>query len=553
MPRHSLSIGSVIAERYEIEELLASGGFGHVFAAHHTSLHTRVAIKVVRPDRAAESYQKRFLREARVVAALRHPNIVSVLDLGNLEDGTLFLAMEYVDGVPLHRLLGTGPMPTERVLHILEQVARALHYAHTHGVLHRDLKPANVMVVPIPGDSDHVKLIDFGILKHFSVGRNAIVDGVSEVVTSPAAVVGTPDYMAPEQILQHKLDGRADIYALGVMAYEMLVGKRPFAADNYGDLMLQQLHAPPAPIDTLRDGTVPPTALEPVLLRALAKEPSQRPATAPEFVKLLREACAPGLQKQGIRTRSVLRLAATMTLPALAAATAMYWFLRPIKSGDEDPPTKPSAAETAPIPALVTSREPVQMAAEKPAEIDVATTESSHDTLPAWTVFPDGGDSPNSAPPQEILRTGIRRDYESEAFGIGRRTELTQIEIADKKKTQLSRLGLSDTPKGVSPSKHETKKTTDESVTPLAGEPLERLYPKSTVSISVKPFGHVQLGSGQNVASPIRSAKLSKGAHRITASHPSLGKYTAIVSVDGGKTYVVLIDMYSKTHQVREQ
>ncbi|NUN16440.1 MAG: serine/threonine protein kinase, partial [Myxococcales bacterium] len=499
-------------------------------------------------------YQKRFLREARVVAALRHPNIVSVLDLGNLEDGTLFLAMEYVDGMPLNRLLSTGPMPVDRALHILEQVANALNCAHTHGVLHRDLKPANVMVVPIPGDSYHAKLIDFGILKHFSVGRNAIHDGVSEVVTSPAAVVGTPDYMAPEQILQHKLDGRADIYALGVMAYEMLVGKRPFAADNYGDLMLQQLHAKPAPILALRDGTSPSSAFETALLRALAKDPSQRPASAPEYIELLRSAYINSRRENKSKIVAALRTAATMVIPAIVAAIAMYWFLRApgvVLDNRAEPDGHTTDSPAVPVAVVATHQDRSDtvdvVEPPAPATHPFHPTPQSADQKPDQEAATAGQDGTNPVPTFE------RRKNDPPEERSERYIELAQVEFPPKKGPGHGKKSSSDTAKRRSVAKSDDEKMSGGSASPVTAESPQGVETKASVSISVKPFGNVQFASGQTLVSPVRSAMLSQGKHRITAIHPSLGKYTTSLSIDPGKTYLVLIDMYAKSHEVRQQ
>ncbi|GMV39942.1 MAG: hypothetical protein AMXMBFR64_16580 [Myxococcales bacterium] len=287
-----LEMGSVLAGRYEIETVLASGGFATVYVARHLGLRCPVALKVLKPDLSDNpKIRKRFLREARVVTALRHPGIVVHHDLGEEEDGRMYLAMELLDGRSLARVLREGVVAPGRAVHLLRQIAAALDFSHESGVLHRDLKPSNIMTLRYAGDPDHVKLIDFGVLKFLETVQR-VDDGLTTNLTEPKAVIGTPEYMAPEQIRGQPLDARTDQYALGLVAWELLAGHRPFRAATRVEVLSAQLRDPPPPL-VLACGLPVPPALEDVLRRVLAKAPERRFPSCGAFVTALEGACSP--------------------------------------------------------------------------------------------------------------------------------------------------------------------------------------------------------------------------------------------------------------------
>jgi serine/threonine-protein kinase len=295
MTHAGLEIGAVVAGRYEVETVVASGGFATVYVARHLGLRCSVALKVLKPEISGNpKIRKRFLREARVVTALAHPNIVIHHDLGEEPDGRLFLAMEYIDGRSLSNAAREAPLSPARALRVLEQIAHALDFAHARGVLHRDLKPSNVMLVEWAGDPDHAKLIDFGILKHFDELRR-IDDGLTTTLTEPRGVIGTPEYMAPEQIRGQPLGPATDQYGLAVVAYELLAGRRPFRAATRVETISAQLRDTPPTIARLACGVAPPPGLDSVLGRALAKAPAARFASCHTFVEALREVLEPVL------------------------------------------------------------------------------------------------------------------------------------------------------------------------------------------------------------------------------------------------------------------
>jgi serine/threonine protein kinase len=261
---------------YDLEELLGSGGMGAVYRATHRRLGQPRALKVLPPSLALDQgLVARFDREANLAAGLQHPNIVQIHDIG-AADGFHYIAMQLVEGVSLRQRLGAdGPLPLAAALPLLRQLAEALEYAHARGVVHCDLKPANILV----GPSGRVTLVDFGIAR--------AVGGPGPTAGSMAA--GTPEYMAPESVGGQKKGPSVDQYALGVVAYEMLTGQVPFARDNDRmdsmAVLFAQVHTPPPPPSALVPAI--PSGLDAILLKQLAKDPSQRYPSSVAFVEAL--------------------------------------------------------------------------------------------------------------------------------------------------------------------------------------------------------------------------------------------------------------------------
>jgi eukaryotic-like serine/threonine-protein kinase len=265
-----------IIGKYEIIKELGRGGFGIVYEAHDTQLKRTVALKVLHPYHADPTFVQRFEREARIAARFNHPNIVTIHEVGEVA-GQHYLAMAYVEGQTLAELLKNGPLPVEQVLTIIKQVASALDTIHTQRLVHRDVKPGNIMLTA----EEQAILLDFGLVRAAEGTR----------LTQSLASLGTAEYMAPEQIEQDEeteLDGRADIYALGVVAYEMLVDRLPFTATSPMKLLYKHLHeAPPMPTHLKPDLVA---GLEPPLLKVLAKLPAERFQQAGEFAAALQQA-----------------------------------------------------------------------------------------------------------------------------------------------------------------------------------------------------------------------------------------------------------------------
>ncbi len=288
-------IGKVIAGRYRIDDVLAMGGMGAVLRGEHVHMRKRVAIKVLHPGtQGLPELVTRFERESVVGAHAEHPNVAHASDFGRLEDGTYYLVLEYIQGVTLHELMKRGPVQPERAADIARQIARALDAIHRLDIWHRDLKPRNVMLVE--GKSDVVKLIDFGFarvpLERFSESGF----GESMRVTSKGAIFGTIGYIAPEAVDgMHAVNDRSDLYALGVILYEMLTGQHPF--DEKDMLKLFQAHRsrkPPSFRERAPDRTIP-RALEAITMRLLEKSPEARYESAAAVIEALDAALgAPG-------------------------------------------------------------------------------------------------------------------------------------------------------------------------------------------------------------------------------------------------------------------
>lgn len=272
----------VIANKYRIEKKLGEGGMGKIYLARHVTLGKRFAIKTLHPDftRNREALE-RFRREAITTAQLEHPNILGMADMDQLEDGTAYIVMEFLEGRELRASLNETPvLPLPRAVHIFSQVCRALAAAHDKGIVHRDMKPENVFLVEREGDPDFVKVLDFGISKIRQAGSK---------LTQTGMVIGTPHYMSPEQARgDSNLDHRSDIYTVGVMLYEALTGRLPLQADNPTGVLVKILTEEPPPPSAVNPA-IPP-AVEQVILRAMAKDPNARFASCRELAQALQRA-----------------------------------------------------------------------------------------------------------------------------------------------------------------------------------------------------------------------------------------------------------------------
>ena len=282
-------IGTILSGRYKIEKLLGEGGMGAVYQAEHTHMRKRLAVKVLHPEMSRlPEVVARFEREAMAAAHIDHPNVAAATDFGKLEDGSFFLVLEFVEGQSLRDVMNQGRLELGRALRILRQVAAALGQAHQLGIVHRDLKPENVMLVERGGEPDFVKVLDFGIAK-VPVGEIVKEHGGATgtkgpVLTQLGMVYGTPEYMAPEQALGQNVDPRADIYAVGVLTYEMLAGVRPFDHESKVTLLGMHVTAPVPPIAQKSPDAMVPPEVEAIVIKMLAKEASARYADAKELI-----------------------------------------------------------------------------------------------------------------------------------------------------------------------------------------------------------------------------------------------------------------------------
>jgi serine/threonine protein kinase len=270
-------VGTTIGGRYFLRRLCGEGAMGRVYEGHHVEIGRRVAIKVLHSNfRNTPDVVERFRREARAASKIGHPNIVDVTDSGTTPDGAFFFVMEYLDGVDLEQLIAReGPFPIERALLIAAQVCRALVGAHTAGIIHRDLKPANVMLVRHRDQDDFVKVLDFGISKQSELDIDP--KGKHVGLTRPDAAVGTPIYMAPEQVAGLPTDGRTDVYAVGELLFEMLTGIAPCGGSDVIAVFNKKANEDPVPVRSLRPEV--PGEIERMLVQAMSRRPDERQAT----------------------------------------------------------------------------------------------------------------------------------------------------------------------------------------------------------------------------------------------------------------------------------
>jgi hypothetical protein len=294
---HDERIGGLVDGRYRVLEAMASGSMGVVYKAERVPVGKLVAIKFLHAPFANDSeFLARFERETRVMSKLTHPNCVSVVDFGVWE-GAPYLVMEYVSGTTLRALIDNGPLPPRRALALVRQIAAGLAHAHAQGVVHRDVKPANIMVSEEIGTGDHARILDFGLARlRGAVGRDA---------TQSNIVVGTPNYMAPEQTVGGGLiDARTDIYAVGVVLFEMVCGERPFQSEDTLALLGMHRAAPiPRLADRVRAGVALPPGLQDVVDKAMAKSPGDRFQSAIELAEAIDEVASARTSAEPASTR----------------------------------------------------------------------------------------------------------------------------------------------------------------------------------------------------------------------------------------------------------
>ena len=274
-------VGSLVDGRYQVDGVLGEGGMGTVYRVRHTALERALALKVLRADLAQDGeLAARFLQEAQATASIKHPGIVQITDFGRLPDGRPYFVMELLAGQTLAQALRTGgPLPSSLGARVAVQVARALEAAHEAGVIHRDLKPENIFLLGNPTRGEvETRVVDFGA---------AVVLGKSRL-TKKGIVFGTPHYMSPEQAAGRPIDHRVDVYALGIILYEMFTGRVPFEGDTYMGVLTQHMFAAPTPPSQLKPELAQELGvLEPIMLRALEKEPAARYGSMEDFAAAL--------------------------------------------------------------------------------------------------------------------------------------------------------------------------------------------------------------------------------------------------------------------------
>ena len=309
-------VGSIIADRYRVTKKLGEGGMGTVYLAEHVKMGRKSAIKVMNPGMVSDADAiSRFNREANNASRINHSNVAAVYDFGETKDGLIYLAMEFIEGPSLTSVIEkSGSLSPSRAAEITRQAGEALAVAHEMGIVHRDLKPDNIMLAKGRDGADVVKIVDFGIAK--------AAEAENQKVTKTGLVVGTPEYMSPEQLAGDKLDGRSDTYSLALVAFAMMTGKLPFPADTAQESMIKRLTDAPKPLSEMKSDVSWPPEVQAVIDKALERDAVNRYQTAAEFGRALYEAVATMPVEAGAHAATAVISAPALTKAGPASAPA---------------------------------------------------------------------------------------------------------------------------------------------------------------------------------------------------------------------------------------
>jgi serine/threonine-protein kinase len=301
-----LYVGKTIGDRYEVQDLLGQGGTSIVYRAYQTQLRRMVAIKMLKAHLVIdEESKRRFEQEARAVSCLTHPNVISVFDVGVSRHSEPYIVMEYLNGTPLSDLIAKqGKLEAPEAVHIFSQCCAALAHAHQKEVIHRDVKPSNIMLLDSEEDPYVVKILDFGLAKLHSL------TGEFQRLTKTGEVFGSPVYMSPEQCTGKKLDARTDIYSMGVVMYETLIGRPPFKDRDSIQIIRRQIKETPRALHAIAPDVKIPAALEAIVFRCLAKSPEERFASMEEL-----KCALDALQMEPARRKLVVAADKSLTGP----------------------------------------------------------------------------------------------------------------------------------------------------------------------------------------------------------------------------------------------
>jgi len=373
--------------RYEVRQVIGRGSMGIVYLAKDPAIERIVAIKLIQTTDGMEEdelavYKERFIREAKAAGQLLHPGVVTLFDFGQSENGIPYLVMEYVSGLTLSEKLRGGPLNIQETIHIAVEVLEALSFAHSRGVVHRDIKPSNILITA----DHHVKIMDFGIA-HL----------IGSDLTKKDDFLGTPHFMAPEQILRQKVDQKTDLFSFGVVLYQMLTGKRPFTAETLPSMIHAVLQEEPVPPHKVNPQV--PTALSQIVLRCLVKDPTKRFQSAQELQKALLEFDLTGTVEMDEEVETVAELqSARNKRRAFWIAGALVLLLLIIvpllarKSEQQHPPQQAKATNAVVSPKVATSasNEPttveqnvVPPAVNTPAKSHAPQKKTAQDSVPA--------------------------------------------------------------------------------------------------------------------------------------------------------------------------
>lgn len=369
-------IGRVLDSRWVIEEQIGEGGMGAVYLASQRSVDRKVAIKTLRPELCnSREFVDRFFREARVASTIAHPHCVTILDFGQTDDGILYLAMEYLEGMPLTHRLRHPDMSVREIVQICMQIASALAAAHDGNIIHRDLKPDNVFLLSISDGSTFIKVLDFGIAKDTSS---------DDQMTKTGQVFGTPEYMSPEQCRGNQIDGRSDLYSLGCILYRMLGGHPPFESDTPMAVLVSHVSEQPRHVRELIDRADVPDALIDLCMRLLAKDPNDRPddaqAVRNELESIIDNTTTGGIPVIGSPAQSDEHVSG----PTLATDSAEL-----VKDGGQQAPLSAQQPQQTPQPQSAPEQRAAAPSGETGPEPSVAEA-------PAPGPHPQGNQTPSS-------------------------------------------------------------------------------------------------------------------------------------------------------------
>ena len=362
-------LGTILDGKYRLDSFLSRGGMGAVFRGTHVMLGRPVAVKMINQDLVTSpEIVRRFQREARAATQFKHPNVVDVYDLGETANGTLYIVMELVSGASLKESIRTrGPIDPQRTVRILGQVCDGLAQAHRRNIIHRDLKPQNIMLTVDASGAETAKIVDFGIAKTFEADAKT-------QLTATGSTLGTPHYMSPEQATGSEIDGRSDIYSLGVILYEMLTGEVPFNDPSLPSVLIKHMSEPPQPPSLRRPDLNIPPALEAITLRCLAKQPAERFENVETMAGALRRALPGRVEDEATLPLRARPASEEATLPLAAAATVVSpkGTTMPAAPAATPPPLPPPL----PTPAVQATRGAATV-------VPTPTVPGTHPTVPA--------------------------------------------------------------------------------------------------------------------------------------------------------------------------
>jgi eukaryotic-like serine/threonine-protein kinase len=510
--------GQVVTGRYRVLKKLGEGGMGTVYLAEHVTIEKKVALKVLLHEYARKQDLKdRFLQEAKAAAKIGHENIVDITDFGDTPDGSVFFCMEFLEGLDLSQLIRKqGPIPWSRSKPILLQICRALGAAHSKGIIHRDMKPENIYLIEREGRSDFVKVLDFGIAKMSMEGS-----GESRL-TRTGMIFGTPEYMSPEQAQGNKPDHRVDVYAVGVIMYEMLTGHVPFKADTFMGILTKHIFEQPVSPSQANPGVSIPAEVEGLVLKALCKERDERFQSMAEMAAAITQASGRMTRPTGDTSvpPRILTASPSSSLPAISTlvgpTTTEVAEFNParrarviigvlvavvvlggavvvglmLRKGDKTPQTKlepkkaePKKAEGASIPALSPDAGAAKPIGTQPRRVRIETTPSGASVYLDDKLLGKTPDPIELAPGDKTVTLVLKIDgYKDQTLSVAP-TDQKLIATLDKLdpgtppqpkvQPKKKKVELKVEPKKVEPKKAEPKKAEPKKAEPKKAEPKD--------------------------------------------------------------------------------